>query len=100
MAKLGMKKHVFNKSTGRDYKEEYANYQGKPEQIKNRAVRNGARSEMAKDGRVHKGDGMDVDHKKSMKSGGTNSNGNLRVLPKGKNRGFPRNSKNKPVGSA
>ena len=100
MSKLGMKKHVFNKSTGRDYKEEYANFQGKPEQIKNRAQRNGARAEMAKSGRVHKGDGMDVDHKKSMKSGGTNSNGNLRVLTKEKNRGFPRNSKNKPVGSA
>ena len=100
MAKLGMKKHVFNRTTGRNYKDEYQSYQGKPEQIANRAKRNAARSEMVKKGKAHFNDGMDVDHKKSMKSGGTNSNGNLRVLTKEKNRGFPRNSKNKPVGSA
>ena len=100
MSKLGMKKHIFNKSSGRNYKDEYQSYQGKPEQIANRAKRNAARAEMAKSGRVHKGDNMDVDHKKSMKSGGTNSNGNLRVLTKEKNRGFPRNSKNKPTGAA
>jgi len=99
MATLGMRK-PFNKSTGRDYKDEYARYQGTSEQKKNRAERNGARATLAKEGRVHKGDGNDVDHKKAMKSGGTNSSANLRVLPKSKNRGFPRNSKNKPVGCA
>ena len=31
----------------RDYKKEYANYQGKPEQIKKRASRNKARSLLA-----------------------------------------------------
>ena len=100
MAKLGMKKHVFNKSTGRDYKEEYARYQGKPEQIKKRAERNGARAEMSKGGLVHKGDGMDVDHKKAIKNGGTNTNSNLRVISKERNRGFPRDSKNNPRGAA
>jgi len=99
MAALGMRK-PFNKSTGRDYRDEYDRYQGQPDQLINRAKRNGARATLAKEGRVSKNDGKDVDHKKSMKNGGTNSESNLRVLPKGKNRGFHRDSKNKPIGSA
>jgi hypothetical protein len=47
----------------RDYKKEYANYQGKPDQIANRADRNSARRQMEKKGVVSKGDGLDVDHK-------------------------------------
>lgn len=46
----------------RDYKKEYQNYHGKPEQIKNRASRNAARRKLAKEGRVEPGDGRDVDH--------------------------------------
>jgi len=99
MAKLGMRK-PFNKSTGRDYRGEYDRYQGQPDQLINRAKRNGARATMAKAGKVSTGDGNDVDHKKAMKNGGTSASSNLRVLPKGKNRGFPRDAKNKPIGSA
>ena len=99
MAKLGMRK-PFNKSTGRDYKDEYARYQGTEEQKKKRAERNNARRTLTKKGRVRKGDGMDVDHKKSLKSGGTNSLNNLRIISKNKNRGFPRTSENKPTGAA
>jgi len=100
MANLGMKKHVYNSSTGRDYKKEYQNYQGTGMQKKNRAERNSARAAFMKSGRVSKGDGNDVDHKRPINSHGTNSAGNLRVLPKSRNRGFPRTSKNKPVGEA
>lgn len=46
----------------RNYKREYANYQGKPEQIKRRAQRNAARRLAEKQGKVSKGDGKDVDH--------------------------------------
>ena len=46
----------------RDYKKEYANYQGKPEQIRNRAKRNAAGKKMMDAGLVRKGDGKDVDH--------------------------------------
>lgn len=74
----------------RNYKKEYANYQGKPEQIKNRAARNSARAEMVKAGKAHKGDGKDVDHKTPIAKGGGNSNGNLRVQSKKANRSFPR----------
>ena len=47
----------------RDYKKEYRNYHGKPEQRKRRASRNAARAIMEKKGKVKKGDGKHVDHK-------------------------------------
>jgi hypothetical protein len=74
----------------RNYKQEYANYQGKPEQIANRAKRNAARSEMEKKGVVSKGDGKDVDHKTPIVKGGGNGSGNLRAVPKSENRSFAR----------
>lgn len=80
----------------RDYKKEYANYHSKPEQKHNRALRNAARREMEDRGLVRKGDGKDVDHKKPLDSGGSNSIANLRVLSKAKNRGYRRDSKNQP----
>lgn len=46
----------------RNYKKEYVDYQGKPEQIKRRAQRNAARRAAAKKGLVRKGDGKEVDH--------------------------------------
>lgn len=73
----------------RDYKKEYANYQGKPDQIKARAKRNAARAKMAKEGRVRKGDGKDVDHKRGVAAG--NGDGNLRVQSKHANRSYSRN---------
>ena len=74
----------------RDYKKEYANYQGKPDQIANRSDRNAARRQMEKKGVVSKGDGLDVDHKKPLSKGGANTLKNARVVPKSKNRSFPR----------
>jgi hypothetical protein len=74
----------------RNYKKEYANYQGKPEQIENRSQRNKARRALEKAGLVHKGDGKDVDHERPISKGGGNSKGNLRVQSKSANRSFPR----------
>jgi 5-methylcytosine-specific restriction endonuclease McrA len=74
----------------RNYQKEYENYQGKPSQIKKRAMRNKARRTLEKEGRVHKGDGMDVDHKRPLDKGGSNDRGNLRVVKKSKNRSFKR----------
>jgi len=72
----------------RDYKKEYANYQGKPEQKKRRASRNAARAKAVKSGKVRKGDGKDGDHK----NGNTKDNrsSNLKAKPKSKNRSFAR----------
>lgn len=74
----------------RDYKREYQRYQGKPEQIKNRAERNAARAQLAKEGLVRKGDGMDVDHATPLVKGGSNARGNLRVKTDNENRSFKR----------
>ena len=71
----------------RNYKKEYADYQGKPEQIANRAERVKARRIMEKTGAAKKGDGKDVDHIKPLKSGGTSAKSNLRMRSKSANRG-------------
>jgi len=74
----------------RNYRKEYDNYQGKPEQIKRRAERNKARREMAHAGVVHKGDGKDVDHRKPIVKGGSNRKSNLRAVSRHANRSFRR----------
>ena len=43
------------------------------------ATRHRARRVLEKDGKVSKGDGKQVDHKKTIKSGGSNAKSNLRV---------------------
>lgn len=65
-------------------------YQATAEQKKNRAKRNAARAAMIKKGKAAKGDGKDVDHKRSLMKGGGNSSSNLRVASKSKNRGHGR----------
>jgi hypothetical protein len=46
----------------RNYKKEYADYHGKPEQVKRRAERNAARAKAKQAGKVKKGDGKEVHH--------------------------------------
>jgi len=68
----------------RDYKKEYREYHGKPEQRKHRSNRNKARRLMIKAGRVRKGDGKEVDHKNGNPK--DNSRGNLQILSRKANR--------------
>lgn len=75
----------------RNYKKEYANYQGKPEQKKRRAQRNRVRRLMERLGKVKKGDGKDVHHKDGNPMNHKKSN--LKVVNRSKNRSFARNSK-------
>ena len=77
----------------RNYRKEYENYHSKPKQKKNRAKRNAARDIMEKDGRVRKGDGKDVAHKKPLAKGGSNGKTNLKVSSQSKNRSFARTKK-------
>lgn len=72
----------------RDYDHEYQTYHAKPEQKKNRAQRNAARRDLASAGRVRKGDGKDVDHKRPIRAGGSNAPTNLRVTSVSKNRAW------------
>jgi len=76
----------------RDYKAEYANYDGTPEVKKKRAQRNKARRMLEREGVVHKGDGKDVDHKKPLSKGGTTARSNLTAKPASANRSFKRTS--------
>lgn len=66
----------------RNYDKEYETYQGTEEQKKRRAIRNAARRKLEAEGRVRKGDGMDVHHV----SGLHNAASNLRVMKKSTNR--------------
>jgi len=74
----------------RDYKAEYAKYQGTEEQKKNRAKRNAARRMLMKEGKVQKGDGKHVNHKVPMSKGGGNSRDNLNVKDDNDNYSYPR----------
>jgi hypothetical protein len=68
----------------RDYGYEYRNYHSKSVQKIRRAKRNAARRKLQASGRVHKGDGKDVDHKD--RNPHNNSNSNLSVKSKSANR--------------
>ena len=75
----------------RNYRLEYDNYAGTPEQIKRRASRNKARAEMVKAGKARKGDGLDVEHKNGNPRDDRMSN--YKMGTKHDNRSYPRTSK-------
>jgi hypothetical protein len=79
----------------RDYKREYALQKKRGESgtgsNSGNAQRHRLRYAAEKAGLVHKGDGKDVDHKKALKKGGSNTLSNARVTSKHANRSFPRN---------
>ena len=66
----------------RDYKKEYRDFHGKPKARKNRAAANRARTKVG----LKVGDPREVDHKKSMNKGGSNSRKNLRIVSRKTNR--------------
>ncbi len=68
----------------RKYAKEYADYHGKPEQIKRRAGRNQARRKMEKAGKVRKGDNKDVSHDNHDTT--DNRSSNLTVKKRSNNR--------------
>jgi len=67
-------------------------YEASPQQVKNREARNLARAHAIKAGKVHKGDGKDVDHVKPLLSGGSSADGNTRVVSEKTNRGWRKGS--------
>lgn len=77
MNKGGPKKAAYDKA-----------YNARPDQVKKRMERNQARAQLMKEGKVSKGDGKDVDHKKMLDAGGANDKGNLRVVSQTENRGW------------
>lgn len=69
----------------RNYRREYDQYQGKPEQIKRRAQRNAARAAAEDKGLVHKGDNKEVDHIAKNRKGKLD-NSRVRVISRAANR--------------
>lgn len=73
----------------RNYRREYDRYQGRPEQVARRSMRNKARRKYEKaHGNVPSD--MDVDHRIPLVKGGRNPHANLRVLSRNANRSFKR----------
>ena len=66
----------------RNYKKEYKEYHGKPEQIKARAQRNAARRKLG----LAVGDPREADHKNPISRGGSNRKDNLRAVSRSTNR--------------
>jgi len=70
----------------RNYKKE-TKWEDTPAQVKNREARNRARARMAKKGKVHKGDGKEVDHIKMLAEGGSKTSPkNIHVISRHDNR--------------
>lgn len=72
----------------RNYPKETA-WEDSPAQVKRREARNNARREFEKAGKVHKGDGKEVDHKKFTKNLNApldNSKSNLHAISRHANR--------------
>ena len=82
----------YMKGGRRNYSLEYDLYHSKPEQRRNRSKRTIARNQAIAEGRVKRGDGMDLDHKQPLSRGGSNSRSNTRPVPASINRSFARNS--------
>lgn len=70
--------------TKRDYAKEYRDYHAKPDQKKRRAGRNAARRLMIQKGKVHKGDGKEVDHQNYNAQ--DNRLSNLKIMSRTANR--------------
>lgn len=79
------------KRTKLGLKREYERFQSSAKAKAERASRNSARRAALKKGRVHKGDGKDIDHKNSNPT--DNRASNLRVMSASANRGKKENSR-------
>jgi hypothetical protein len=79
------------RGTLRDYEREYRRFQSSKKAKKDRAARNKARREALREGRVHRGDNKEVDHRDSNPS--HNSSSNLRVVSRKFNRSRKENSR-------
>lgn len=77
--------------------EYYQKYHASPKAKKQRAMRNQARREAEREGKVKKGDGKEVHHKKALSNGGTNAKSNRSIVSRKKNRSYRRDAKNRPI---
>lgn len=88
MAENGEKRDPSSHRTPGQIRRQVKGYNSRPEQVKERSENNQARRMLMKEGKVRKGDGKDVDHKRPQREGGTNKRSNLRVVSASRNRGW------------
>lgn len=79
------------KRTAKGVEHEYSRFQSSKKAKKDRAARNRNRRRAEREGRVHKGDGKEIDHIDSSAS--HNSKSNLRVVSRTFNRSRKENSR-------
>jgi hypothetical protein len=79
------------KRTAAGVAHEYEKFQSSPKAKAERSARNSARRSALKSGRVHKGDGKEVDHRNSAPT--DNRSSNLRVVSRKTNRSKKENSR-------
>ena len=79
------------KRTAEGIERELTRFQSSKKAKKDRAARNKARRQALKEGKVHRGDNLEVDHKDSNPS--HNSSSNLRVVSRKFNRSRKENSR-------
>lgn len=79
------------RGTLRDYEREYKRFQSSKKAKRDRASRNKARRQAEREGRVHKGDGKEIDHVDSNPR--RNVPSNLKVVSRRTNRAKKENSR-------
>lgn len=79
------------RGTLRDYEREYRRFQSSKKAKRDRAARNRARRQAEREGRVHKGDGKEIDHVDSNPR--RNVPSNLKVVSRRTNRAKKENSR-------
>lgn len=85
MGELWVTRNGKRKRTAKGLKRQYELWDGTEEGKAKRAARNSARRSAIRSGRVHKGDGKDIDHARGVSAG--NGSSNLRVMSASGNRG-------------
>lgn len=88
MAEKGEKRSPTSHRTPGQITRKVKGYDAEPANVKKRVMSNAARRKLMAEGLVKKGDNLDVDHKKPLRSGGTNARSNLRAISSSKNRGW------------
>lgn len=81
------------KRTAEGVAHEYKKFQSSKKAKKDRAARNTARRRALREGRVHKGDNLEVDHIRGLASGGSKSGSNTRIVSRTFNRSRKQNSR-------
>lgn len=84
MAEKGEKRDPSSHRTPGQITRQVKGYNARPANVKKRSKNNAARKKLG----LKVGDPRDADHKKPLRSGGSNAKGNLRAVHKSKNRAW------------